>query len=238
MKNLTILLLFTCLNVFAQTPAASELTADGMSRVKIKPDVIVLTIDVSKEDASEKTALKQLNEEVGKLQIFFAKMGFATSSIKIENYKITADRYSEEEKKFRALNTLKIEFKLDTKVLDAFYQELQAGNYKDVQVDYETGLSPELEKATRKILVQKAIEDAKDNADNIVKALNVKIVKVKSVSKFGKDAMPYSIVEEAKYKPLAMAANTPAPPTAFNKYEVTEIELEESITIVFEITKL
>lgn len=35
-----------------------------------------------------------------------------------------------------------------------------------------------------------------------------------------------------------MAANAPAPPTAFSKYEVTETELEESITIVFEITKL
>ena len=238
MKKLTILLLFTCVNIFAQTPVnTSEIIAQGSAKIKVKPDVVTLTIDISKEDASEKTALKQLNDEVGKLQSFFAKIGFAASSIKIENYKITADRYSEDEKKFRALNTLKIEFKLDTKVLDAFYQELQAGNYKDVLVDYETGLSPELEKATRKTLVQKAIEDAKDNADNIAKALSVKIVKVKSVSKFGNNDMPYSIVEETKYKPLAMAANAPAPPTAFSKYEVTEIELEESITIVFEIGK-
>jgi len=40
----------------------------------------------------------------------------------------------------------------------------------------ETSLSPELEKATLKSLVHKAIEDAKDNADNIAKSLGVKIV--------------------------------------------------------------
>lgn len=238
MKNLHTLLLFTCINIFAQAPVnTSEIIAQGSAKIKVKPDVVTLTIDVSKEDTSEKTALKQLSEEVEKLQKFFTKLGFAANSIKIENYNVTADRYIEDERKFRALNTLKIEFKLDTKVLDAFYQELQAGNYKDVLVDYETGLSPDLEKATRKTLVQKAIEDAKDNADNISKTLNVKIVKVKSVSKFGNDAMPYSIVEETKYKPLAMAANAPAPPTAFSKYEVVEKELEESITIVFEIGK-
>lgn len=80
--------------------------------------------------------------------------------------------------------------KLDTKILDAFYLELQAGNYKNVMVNFETALSQELEKATRKTLVQKAIEDAKDNADNIARVLSVKIVKVKSVSKFGNNDMP------------------------------------------------
>jgi uncharacterized protein YggE len=238
MKNLTILLLFLCFTAFGQIPTTSELTAQGNAKAKVKPDIVVMTIDVNKEDQSEKTALKQLNEEVDKLQKFFTKLGFAASSIKIADYSVTSDRYTEGEKKFRAASTLKIEFKLDTKVLDIFYQELQAGNYKDVLVDYETGLSPELEKATLKSLVQKAIEDAKDNADNIAKSLGVKIVRVKSVSKFGNDAMPLSIVEETKFKPLAVAAYAPAPPTAFSKYDVAEKELEEDIIIVFEIEKL
>jgi len=50
--------------------------------------------------------------------------------------------------------------------------------------------------------------------------------------------MPLSIVEETKFKPLAVAANAPAPPTAFSKYDVAEKELEEDIIIVFEIGKL
>jgi len=230
MKKLTLLLLFTYLNVFAQT---SEITSEGKAKIKVKPDVALLTITVSKENVSEKNALKELNEEMEKLQKFFSKLGFANSSIKISEYNITEDHYGGEKKQYNAKNTLVIDFKLDTKVLDAFYQELQAGNYKDVLVDFEAELSQELEKSSRKNLVQLAITDAQANADNIAKALKVTVVKIKSVSKFGND-MHYRIVEEVKYKPMA-AAMVSAPPTSFSKYEVEEIELEENITIVFEI---
>ena len=76
MKNLTILLLFTCVNIFAQAPVnTSEIIAQGIAKIKVKPDIVTITVDVIKEDASEKVALKQLNDEVEKLQKFFAKLG-------------------------------------------------------------------------------------------------------------------------------------------------------------------
>jgi hypothetical protein len=62
--------------------------------------------------------------------------------------------------------------------------------------------------------------------------LGVKIVKVKSVSKFGNDAMFLSIVEETKFNPFTVADYASAPPTAFSKRDVEEKELEEDIIIV------
>lgn len=237
MKNLTIFILFACVNVFAQTVKTSELTAEGTSSIKVKPDIAILTITVSKQNESEKSAIKELNEEIEKLQKFFAKLGFSNSSIKIADYNIQGNRYGDEEKQYSATNKLVLEFKLDTKVLDAFYQELQAGNYKDTEVEFDTQISQQLEKTTRRSLVQLAIEDAKANADNISKALGVKIASVKSVSKFGNETQVVKIVEEVKYKALAFSAPA-APATSFSKFEVTEKELDESITIVFEIAKL
>lgn len=237
MKKLLLMLLLTATATFAQQTTKSELAAGGLGKLSVKPDVVKLTLNISKENESEKTALKELNDEVAKLEIFFKKIGLPASNIKIASYSVTEGYRNEKDKQhYVANNSLTIRFKIDNKVLDAFYGELQAGNYKDVYVDYETGLSDELEQKIKAELVTKAIQDAKQNAENIAKALGVKITGVKSVSKF--NDRPMYTVEEVKYKDVGRAAMAvSAPPTAFSRYEVEEEERTETINIIFEISK-
>ncbi|WP_116790048.1 SIMPL domain-containing protein [Flavobacterium psychrotrophum] len=240
MKKHLCLFLLLAATAFAQTPKQNgELTAEGMSSIKVKPDVVKLTISVSKLNDSEKNALKELNEEVAKLEGFFTKAGLPKENIKIAGYNINDNYRDEKDKKvYQANNSLNIEIKLDNRVLDALYGELNTGNYKDVSLDYETSLSGELQKKVRANLLDKAIADARQKADAIAKSLEVKILGIKHVSKYGRDIV--AMANEVKYQPLAAASmqvEAPRPATVFAKYEVQEIEETEQITIIYEIGK-
>lgn len=234
MKRILLLLLILPGSILAQTK--SEITAEGRATKKVKPDVVKLSVQVSKEEASEKEVLKQLNDEVSQLEKFFAKAGIPKTAVKISSYNVRKG-YDDDKskKKYEATTALEITFNLDNKVLDAFYGELQAGSYKDVFVDYETSLSAELEKKTKEQLVIMAIADAKQKAEAIAKALGVKIIGISHVSKYGREVK--AIVEEVKYKAMAAPAAASAPRTVFSDYEVQEIEEQEDITVIFEIGK-
>lgn len=225
------LLLFGTLGV-VNAQSKSEITAVGAATKKVKPDIVTLTVNVSKDADSEKEVLKQLNDEVGRLENFFNKVGISKTNVKISNYDVRKS-YDDGKKKYEASTGLEIAFKLDGKVLDAFYGELQAGNYKDVFADYETSLSADLEKRTHDELVVLAIADARAKAETIAKALGVKIIGVSHASKYGREEKV--LVDEVKFKPLAVAAA--AAPSVFSAYEVKEIEEQEEITIIFEIGK-
>ena len=130
-----------------------------------------------------------------------------------------------------------LNFALYNKIIEAFYQEIQSEDIKDLDVEFETFLSEELEKTSRLKLIQNAINDAKNNADNIAKALDVKIVNVKQVSKYAlRDMVAYERVNEVK-SGRVMAAAASSPKTSFDKFEVEEKELEETINVIYWITK-
>ncbi len=87
--------------------------------------------------------------------------------------------------------------------------------------------------------MQGAIADAKINALNITKALGVKLIRVKQVLKnIGGN---YATVEVAKNiqftKPKVDYVSAVTSNTSFDKFEVEDVELEEKITIVYQISK-
>lgn len=235
--TLFIYLIFTTVS-FSQTTNGNEITAEGSSRIKVKPDVANLRITIGKQNLVEKNAIKELNEEIEKLQKVLFRIGFTEKNIKIADYKISSIENANNKKEYAAMNILSIDFALDNKLVEAFYQEIQSENSKDLSVEFETQISKELEKTTRQQLVQIAIADAKSNAENIAKALDVKLNNVKQVSKYNtRDVALWSAkTDKVKFiKPMAAVAQFPK--TAFDKFDVEEKELEETITIVYEIVK-
>ena len=236
---IVVLLVFT-VELFSQVNKGSEITSEGYSKTRVKPDLASLNITIVKENLVEKTAIKELNEEIEKLQKALLKIGFTEKNIKISDFKISTDNNSNNsnnKKEYSVINSLSINFSLDNKLIEAFYQEIQNEDIKDLSVDFETYLSEELEKSSRQKLVQIAIADAKNNAENIAKALSVKIVNVKQVSKYSiRDMSSYDMkVDQIKFERPVVPASSPR--TSFDKFEVVEKELEETISIVYEITK-
>lgn len=49
------------LNSFAQNNSGNELTAEGIAKTKVKPDLVSLRIKVEKRNFVEKTSIKELN---------------------------------------------------------------------------------------------------------------------------------------------------------------------------------
>ena len=217
----------------------SELTANGSAKLKVPPDVVTLTLSIEKIDTIEQNSIKSLNIEIDNITSILTKIGFPSKAIKVSDYKISSSTDDDRVKRYTAANILKVQLKLDNKLLDAFYTELQINKIKDLDVSYESSLSEELEKETRIKLVQLAIEDAKSNANNISKTLSLNINKIKQVFKTDEGMPVYSMeINQVKFTPPKIVADTDISyKTSFDKYQVEEVELIEKITIVYEISK-
>lgn len=226
------------LNLFSQNNSGNELTAEGNAKTKVKPDLASFRISIEKRNLIEKTSIKELNEEIEKLQKLLLRIGFTDKNIKISEFKVSSNQDNNEKKEYQTSNTLIVTFNLDNKLIETFYQEIQNENLKDADIEFETQISEELEKITRQKLVKNAINDAKSNAENIANVLEVKLVNIKQVSKYGMrnlDVSSYKNIDIVKFaKPMTAMSNQK---TSFDKFEVEEKELEESITIIYEITK-
>ena len=225
-------------NVFAQSKITNEIIAEGSSKIKIRPDLVTFTLTVEKTDTIEKDAIKSLNQEIADLVKSLYKLGFTDKTIKISDYSISSDQDNDEKKKYTTTNVLKLEFGLDTKLIDALYKQIQEAELKDLDIEFATKVSDSLEKATRLKLVQFAIEDAKINANNISKALGLKLVRVKLVSKnvggtF--ELLPSQISTVMFTPPKIIEEKEEAMHSSFEKFQVEDVELEEKITIVYEI---
>lgn len=240
--KITFLALLFCffLDAFGQTNQTNEIVADGHATMKVLPDIACFIITVEKEDDIEKTAIKDLNTEIESLKQSLFKLGFTKEHIKISEYNITRDKYGNDgKKKYTATNVLNVRFKLNNQLIDAFYQQIQVANHKDMDIVFGTELSRTLEKEIKSKLVKTAIDDAKINAENIANALNVKISNVKKVTKYNE-----TVFEDRRFRKSDMVAAASLTREAvvgsnssFNSFEVDEKELSEEITIVFEISK-
>jgi uncharacterized protein len=226
-------------SALSQTKKLAEITAEGRSSLKVKPDIVTFTLTIDKTDTIEKKVIKILNEEVQSLSQSLEKLGFQNKSIKISDYRISSSFDDDnKQKRYTATNILKVEFKLDNKVIDAIYNEIQANNFKDLDLTYETGISDSLEKVTRVLLVQLAIENAKANALNISKSLGLKITKVKQVYKENaRIQVMANHISFVNFTPLKFVGDTDISyKTSFDKFQVEETELEEKITVVYEVS--
>lgn len=227
-------------NVFSQAKKSADIIAEGGAKIKVRPDIAVLSLTIAKTDSIEKEVIRNLNTEMDALVKVLYKLGFTNKTVKISDYDISSNKYRAEEdtKKYTATNGLKLEFKMDTKLIDAIYNEIQQAGLTDLDIAFDSKVSDSLEKQTRYLLVQQAIEDAKANASNIAKTLNIKLLGIKQVSKFKEmlfnQAMEINMV---KFTPGKLVVNNEISfNSSFDKFEVEDVELEEKITIVYEIS--
>ena len=243
LHRLIFLLIFTFLiaTAYSQSKNIGEIIAEGGSKIKIRPDLAIFTLTVEKTDTIEKNVIKSLNLEIDALVKTLYKLGFTTQTIKISDYDISSSNYRDEDsrKKYTASNALKLEFGLDTKLIDALYKEIQKAGLSDLDISFDTKVSDNLEKKARLVLVQQAIEDAKTNANNIAKSLDIKLIRVKQVSKYKEGLFNQNLeVNMVKFTSPKIVGDTEISyETSFNKLQVEDVDLEEKITIVYEISK-
>lgn len=226
------------LTAFSQSRNSNEVFVEGGSKMKVRPDLATFTLTVEKRDTIEKNAIKLLNLEIDDLVKSLYKIGFTNKTIKILDYDVSSSQNDEDKKRYIASNILKLEFDLDTKLIDALYKQIQEAGLKDLDISFEAKVSDSFEKATRQKLVRLSIEDAKINANNICRALDIKIIKVKQVSKYkeGVFGLPEPpMINQIKFTPPNIVKDEEVK-TSFDRFQVEDVEFEERITIVYEIS--
>ncbi len=202
--------------------------------MKVKPDVETFTLTMEKRDTSEKRAINKLNIAVESLEKALNKIGFTNSAIRIADYDVSSSLNEQNNRKtYTANNILKLEFVINRKLINAMYTQIQQAGIQDLDIEFESKLSDSLEKESRLQLVQLAIEDAKKNAANIAKALDLKLGRVKQVQKSA-SASNLLKVEINKFSPPKLVGDTEIKyKTSFDKFEIEDIELEETIAIIY-----
>ena len=225
------------LTAYTQEKNTNEIIAEGGSKIKVSPDVAMFTLTVKKTDTVEKRAIENLNAEVFNLTKALYQIGFTSTTIKIADYDVSSALDDNNKKKYTASNALNLEFGLDTKLINEVYKVIQETKLNDVDISFDTRVSDSLEKKTRLILVQQAIADARSNADNISHALNVRIIGVKRVMKYTPSLLDDEKVDIVQFTPPKVVRDTELRyNTSFNKLQVEGVELEERITIIYEIS--
>jgi uncharacterized protein YggE len=239
MRQILLILTLTAITSITysqQQQSVSEIIAEGSAKMKVKPDVVVLTLTMEKRDTSEKRAVNKLNMAIDGLEKALNKIGFSNNTVRISDFDVSSSFNEQNNKKtYTATNTLKLEFQINNKLIDAIYSQIQQEGIQDLDIEFDSKLSDSLEKASRLILVQIAIEDAKTNALTIANALNIKLGRVKQVQKSALGTLLHKI-EITKFTPPNIARDVEIKyRTSFDKFEIEDVELEEQITIIYTI---
>jgi uncharacterized protein YggE len=229
-------LLLVAINLRSQTNTSNEIVSEGGAKMKVNPDLATFRLTVEKTDSAEKAAIMSLNKMIDGLIHSLNSVGFKNENIKIADYDISSSYNDKDKKTYTASNTLNVVFRIDNKLIDAFYAEIQRAAVEDLEVSFDTRLSDSLEKAMRLKLMQQAIEDARINATTISQTLGIHISKVKQVHKYSENVL--GTLEMVKFTPTVLKRDTDDKyNTAFDKFQVDDIELEERVTVVYEIAK-
>lgn len=240
MRILIILNLITLLSfsAFSQSIATGEIIVEGGAKAKVRPDIAIFTLSIEKRDTSEKNSIFLLNLEIEKLIKSLSEIGFTEEEIKISDHSISSTQNEHHKKLYNSSNSLKIQFKLNTKIIDAVYNKIQDVGLKDLDVAFESRISDSLEKATRVKLVQYAIGDAKNNANNISQTLGLKLNRIKQVRKNDLSLLEQpDVIQQVKFTSPKVVGDTESNTNLlFMNFQFEDVELEEKIIIVYEIT--
>jgi uncharacterized protein YggE len=238
---LLIVLLF-CSGLFAQKNAnSSGLTVEGFAKMKLKPDVSVISLMITQRDSLEKKAINKLNQQSNALIKLINQIGISKEQIRIGEYTVSAERNynpnlsSEATMVHVARNTILIEISTNLKTIDTFYKKMADSDFSEVNINIEHKVSKKLEEISRKKLTNLAIEDAKSQANNIISSLNTKLGPVINIYKDKSNSDSERVYQRKSDAGNEVQFASEIAPSPFATLELNEIEIEEKITLVFQL---
>ncbi|MHA8066105.1 SIMPL domain-containing protein [Aquirufa sp. ROCK2-A2] len=248
-KNVIYSIFLSCITLFSNSLYAQSnsnsngLTVEGKAIMKVKPDLSVITLNIVQRDSLENKAINKLNEQNNNLIKLLNGLEIKKDQIRIGDYSISSERNylpnspNESYLVHVSRNNLIIEIPSNMKVIDTFYKKMADSDFSEVGIQIEHKISKELEVSLRNTLSKMAIEDAKAQANSIISNLNAKLGPVITVYKGNANVA----AERNSRKEIAPELYIPKPmsndiaPSPFASLELNEIEIEERITLVFQI---
>lgn len=234
MKILLYFLLFSNI-CFGQT-AQKTITVQGIAKARVRPDVATITFQFEKTDTSQAKAMAKANNLADALTQLLLHAGLSSKQIKISEYSVNGSyNLDRKRKEYTVSNTLVARLGFEEKNLNQFLKSVETERINDLNISFDYSLSDSLERVTRTKLTQEAIARAKEAAENISQTLKVPVKSIIQVSKNGLQPIPPQL-ETAKFTPPVIKRDQDIKyESVFGTYEVEEKELEEEITLVYEI---
>ncbi len=219
-----------CGILFSQS-AVKILEVTGTGTVKTVPDRGVLNAEMNVRAAAVADAVQQLNALTERFSAQLQMIGFKKEEIKTVFFTVDRDVEWENGKKidrgFVARQNVSVEFeqskeKIGT-IVGSFWQQTD-----DVRFSFSFVLSEKKKKSVRDELLRRAVDDARERAETLASASGQKLGSIRSIV--------YGKVPERSpaYKGFAGATNAIRMESAAG-FEVKEMELDDEVTIVWEL---
>lgn len=185
MQKLTaIILILISLNVNGQQKNESLLTVTGAATVVVKPDMGVLNIHVTDINLKMNESIKSLGDKSKYYIDILKKLKFEEKNIKTTSFSVTKNSIFRNDKYidsgYIATQDIRLEFIYDDQILSKILNEFTKTN-KEIDFSFSFKLSEGLKEKVQKQIIELAIQDAKQKANNISISASFKLGKIKNI---------------------------------------------------------
>lgn len=233
MKKLLLICVLISGTVFGQTDQQHlkpTVTVNGTSKVYITPDMTELNIHVSSLKMNMADATKAIGDQTQKYLKILKDMGFKESDVKTTGFSASRNRIYRQngpiDSGYVVSQNLTVKFPYNQTNLQIIAARFSGA--KD-PVDFNIGfyVSDALREKTEADLQAKAVADARRKALNLSAAAGVKMTTLKAIV-YGGD-----VPNPVYYKDMRSFANAEMADGANLSFTPQEIELQESVTVVW-----
>ena len=179
------LLLFTHGIIFGQEPKSGEIEVLGVGKLTANADLATLIISVSAASEDRGSVVKELNDKSEVIRKDLIDYGFKHDQITLTNFEVEDNhQYAEpptERKRFEGHRLFKVKFKFDYDFNVKVTDKLATHSFKPY-FKFEFELSEEKKESVRKILIEKALADARTKAEIIANAYNLKLNRIITIT--------------------------------------------------------
>lgn len=212
------------------------LTVKGTGTVSLKPDVIIITMNLESQGLEYDQTMKTATDSIDKLTAAMESVGFDKKDLKTTNFNVRTnyESYSDKDNNYKTRfvgyicdQGLKIEFDFDSKIMaNVFSAIAKSAIHPRLNIEFSV---KDKNAVTEGLLVQ-AAENAKKKAEILAKASQVKLGNLISIDYNWGELHLYSPTRyDMESKVMALGAAM-AP-----DIEPDEITVSDTVTYVWEI---
>lgn len=232
---LLILTFFSSLGMASVIPNQPHIYVEGDAEVKVRPDIIKITVQLTHIDLSAEIAKKEVDEKSLRLLEKLKALSIKEADIKAEPMRFNEEYdYRDGTKRLRGIHVLrKIEFTL--RDINSYYKVNQALAASKISALISARASLADEKSTLRQVKMAALKDAKSKAIEMAALNNKQIKDVYSISEFKTrqdDAFQLSVQPE-RYEAMQMAKGHFQDSHDGNIFTINDMTFTATIYVVY-----
>lgn len=212
------------------------ITVKGVSNISVKPDLIIITMNVVSEKYDYDEAMELATESIESLENAIEKIGLNKKELKTTNFNVTTNyesyydennKYKSKFKGYKVEQDLKLELDLDMKLLSTVLTAITKSN---VNPRLNIRFSVKDKEAVNEELLIKATENARRKAEILTKASKATLGRLVSINYNWGEISIYSDTSYAMESKSVLMDASYAP-----NIEPDDIEVSDIVTFVWEI---